>query len=151
MMGVPDNAVGQMEDAAFWEVDGEYGLERRPIDGHAVYGSMVLGGTPKDGDDVPNRRGARDLVTAIRSARPGDRVVVNGDTEWMDVVELPDGQWVDEGFACVPENGSVTYAVRPRNPRDSPPGTFDEPWMRRWDDGRSAGGVDSLEVDWADR
>lgn len=149
MSPVPDapaHRYGQCEDCSFWEVMGEYGVEYWPIDPRAVYGHPRLGDRDPGAVGVTVRADHAELVQAIRSVRPGDRVRVN-DGGWMDVVE-PDGGFVDEGFCARYESGSVLYAIRTSNPSDNPPGTFNSPWMRRWDDHSSAGGVGCLEVDW---
>lgn len=143
MMPVPDPPHEQMEDAAFWVVEGEYGLERWPIDDRAIYG--LLATWEYDEFPVPHRKAPRDLVTAIREVRPEDRVRVNRNG-WMNVVEKD-----DEGFVAYYENGHVNYTIQPRNPRDQPRGTFDCPWMRRYDTGSSQGEVLTIEVDWAER
>lgn len=135
----------QMEEAAFWTVEGAYGLKTWPIDEHAVYGRPGLG--DRDGDEIEAsvRSASRDLVTAIRTVRPGDRVRVN-DRGWMEVTQKH-----DEGFVAVLENGSVEYVIQPDNPTDRPPGTFHTPWMRKWDGHGSVGEVGCLEVEWEDR
>lgn len=137
----------QMEDAAFWYVYGEYGWYNEAIDERAVYGYPRLGDRDPESIEISIRKSSRDLVTAIRTVSEGDRVRVN-DGNWM-TVEDPENGFVDEGFACKYENGSVLYAVRPTNSSDNPPGTFHSPWMRRWDDHSSVGEVGCLEVDWA--
>jgi hypothetical protein len=145
---LPDEQYQRCEECAFWKVETTYGVERWPIDPHAIYGWPSLGNR-EDDFDVPHRTGMRNIRTAIRSVRPGDRVRVNDDT-WMDAVS-PDDGCVDEGFAAKFENGSVVYVVRVDNPSNRPPGTFDSPWMRRWDDHTSIGEVNCLEVEWQGR
>ena len=133
----------RMDGAAFRRVRDDRGaLSRTPVDTHAVYGSVVLADRDPPGD-APHRDGFENLVTAIRTARPGDRVRVN-DGSWMEVVETE-----AEGFIAVYDSGSVRYSVLPSNPMDRPSGTFHSPWMRREDDWSSEGEVHSLEVGWS--
>lgn len=132
----------QMEDAHFWVAEDDYS-DTAAIDDRAVYGYTRLGGRVGDDIDVPVRNAKRDVVTAIRTVSPGDKVRVN-DGSWMDVVRRD-----DEGFVAVPENGSAERVVQPTNPSDRPPGTFHSPWMRRVDGYVSEGEVCCLEVDWS--
>jgi hypothetical protein len=132
----------QSEESTFWWVRADNGWCREPIDSHAVYGSPQLGERDPESVSVPIRNASRDLVTAIRTAKSGDRVRVN-DNGWMEVVDRE-----GEGFVAVYENGSVEYLISPRNPSDNPPGTFNNPWMRRYDDYSSVGPVECLEINW---
>jgi hypothetical protein len=139
----------QMENAPFWCAYNGSAWYYKPIDNHAVYGSPILADRDKDEIDVSVREGYTSLVTAIRAVHSGDEVRVN-DGNWMDVIE-PDDGFVDEGFACEYKNGHVTYCVRVRNSLNNPPGTFNSPWMRRWDNYTSQGEVHCLEVKWKER
>lgn len=157
MRGTPDDH-WQEDDCAFYRVVKSRRHQdvhwREPIDGQAIYGSPFLGDRIESslqgrsrrdaGLEVPVRNGLRDLKTAIREVRPGDRVRVN-DGGWMEFVKSE-----GEGFVAVLENGSVERMVQPSNPLDRPPGTFDVPWMRRADDHSSEGAVECLEVDWSE-
>jgi len=140
-MPVPDSDCERMEGAAFWKVRTDLGATALPVDTHAVYGSVVLSGNrPPPG--VPHRRGHSNVVTAIRTVRPGDRVRVN-DGGWMEALGKD-----DEGFVARYDNGDVRYTVQPANGLNRPVGTFHSPWMRRADDYSSEGEVYSLEVEW---
>lgn len=139
MRPTPKEDYSQMEHAAFYEVGRPTHYE--PVDVRAIYG--LAAERVYRHINAPVRKAPRDLVTAIRTAREGDRVRVNAGG-WMDVTGTD-----DEGFTCVYEDGSVEYAVWPTNPSDNPPGTFDRPWMRRVEGWRSEGAVECLEVDWA--
>lgn len=136
----------QMEDAAFWRIDGERGWYHKAVDEHAIYGNVTLGERDPEETDLPIRSSPRDLVTAIRTVQPGDRIRVN-DKGPMTAVRVKGGS-MGEGFVCKYDAGSTLYAIDPSNPSNRPAGTFDLPWMRRWNGYMSHGEVCCLEVEW---
>lgn len=158
-MPLPEGEREQLERAAFWRVEGPYGLVYHPIDSRAVYGYLLIGGRDPErvGAGIPIRQAASDLKTAVRcmgeraeAHRPaGDRVRVN-DGGWMEVLgPRVDGHHLpDEGFVARYENGEVVYVVEPYHGSDNPPGTFDSCWMYDSRDYSSAGAVECVEVDW---
>jgi len=148
-MPIPDNKIKQSDQAAFWIVDGEYGELKSPIDKHALYGWYK--NHYDEVPDIPIRNYLRTMPTVIRTLgarrNPEDRVRVNGGN-WMGIVGSDEvDHYVDEGFLCRYEEGSVVYGVRCNEL--GPKGTGGpEHRMRRWDNHASMGIVHCIEVQW---
>lgn len=138
---MPAEIIQQENDCAFYRVEGDYGIHREPIDPHAIYGWLTLGGRANDSFEFPHRNYLRDPETAILAVKEGDRVRVN-DNNWMDVTDT-----TSDGFVAVYENGHVEYEIwHHYTPKrlDTNAG----PRMFRRDPWRSQGEVHCLEVEW---
>lgn len=140
LMPVPTPSHEQADDCHFYEVEGKYGLERWPVDRHAVYTYVDLGGY-----DIPVRTALRDVKTAIRALRPGDRVRLNEEGGWYEVTEE-----TSEGAALVKENGHVEYELWAHHVPMTM-GSDAGPRLFRRDGFSSMGMVDAVEVEWRDR
>jgi hypothetical protein len=143
-MPVPDLPHEQMEDAAFYEVDGEYGIEYWPVDGRAVYGYLNTGERGDDDFAVPHRNALREPEMAVLALEEGDRLRVN-DNNWMVVVDTSKGDPVARY-----ENGEVLYELW-WSYTPSRTNVRSGPRMFRQDGHESAGHIDCIEVDWQER